>query len=127
MVTTTPIKKLTDTTTHSFRDRVIWAPTRSPMGVMAISAPSVKSPMPRINSTAPIKKASSVSAGTGEIVKLSTTTMAVIGSTEAKASRTFSPRIVRVFPIFSRHRARSLPCNRTAPSVQSKKYNKVYF
>ena len=110
MVTTTPIKKLTATTTQSFRDRVIWTPTRSPMGVMAISAPRVKRPMPAISRTAPIKKASSVSVGTGEMVKHSASTMAVMGSTEARASRTFSPRIVRVFPIFSRQRARRPPC-----------------
>ena len=34
-VTMTPMRKLTDTTIHSLRERVMAAPTRSPMGVMA--------------------------------------------------------------------------------------------
>ena len=105
----TPIRKLTDTTTHSFRDLVIWAPTRSPMGVMAVSAPSVNSPMPTISSTAPIKNASRMSVGTGAIVKHSSSTMAVMGSTDASASRTFSPRMVLFCPMFSFHRFRKPP------------------
>ena len=94
----TPMRKLTDTTTHSFLERVIWAPTRWPMGVMAVSAPSAKRPMPTTSSTAPIKNASSTSLGTGAIEKQSTSTIPVMGATEATASRTFSPRTVRFCP-----------------------------
>ena len=81
----------------------MWAPTRSPMGVMAVSAPRVKRPMPTISSAAPIKKASSVAVGRGATVKLSTSTIAVMGTTEARASRIFSRRTVRLRPSRSRH------------------------
>ena len=60
-VTMTPIRKPTAATTQSFLERVMAAPTRSPMGVMAVSAPRENRPMPRITITAPIRKASSVS------------------------------------------------------------------
>ncbi len=96
MVTMMPMSRLTDTTTHSFRDLVIWAPTRSPMGSMAVSAPRVNSPMPTISSTAPIRNASSTSVGTGAAVKHRNSTIRVMGSTEARASRTFSPSTVFV-------------------------------
>ena len=73
------------------------------MGVIAVSAPRVNSPMPTISSAAPIKKAISVAVGRGATVKLKITTMAVMGTTEANASRIFSPRMVRLRPRRSRH------------------------
>ena len=100
-----PIRKLTTITTHSFRDLVICAPTRSPIGSMAVSAPSVKSPIPTISRTAPTRKASNTSDGTGAMVKQRIRTISVIGSTEVSASRTFSPNTVFVWPI----RFRQLP------------------
>ena len=108
MVTTTPMRKLTETMTQTFRELAMWAPACSPMGVMAASAPRVKKPMPRISSTAPARKASSASTGRGATVRQRTSTMAVMGSTEARASRTFSPRTVFVRPIRSFQRP-SLP------------------
>ena len=109
-----PISKLTHTTTHSFRDLVICAPTRSPMGSMAVSAPRVNKPIPTISSTAPTKNASSTSVGTGAAVKHKISTIRVIGTTEASASLTFSPNIVFVWPIWSRHFFRSPANKRTA-------------
>ena len=50
-VTMTPIRKPTAATTQSFLERVMAAPTRSPMGVMAVSAPRENRPMPRIGIT----------------------------------------------------------------------------
>ena len=97
-VTTTPIRKLTETTTQSFRDPAIWDPACSPMGVMAVSAPRVKNPMPTMSSTAPAKKARRMSTGSGARVRQRTSTMAVMGSTEDRASRTFSPRTVFTAP-----------------------------
>ena len=102
-VTMTPIRKPTITTTHSFRERVMAAPTRSPMGVMAVSAPRENRAMPRITITAPIRKASSVSVGMGAAVKLRTSTITMMGTTEASASRSFSHRTVLLRPRRSRH------------------------
>ena len=42
----TPMRKLTDTTIHSLRERVMAAPTRSPMGVMAMIGPQSEQPHP---------------------------------------------------------------------------------
>ena len=82
------------------------APTRSPMGVMAVSAPRENRPMPRITITAPIRKASSVSVGMGATVKLRISTITVMGTTEAKASRSFSQRMVLFSPNRSCHCSR---------------------
>lgn len=105
-VTMTPIRKPTAATTQSFLERVMAAPTRSPMGVMAVSAPRENRPMPRITITAPIRKASSVSVGMGATVKLRISTITVMGTTEAKASRSFSQRMVLFRPNRSCHCSR---------------------
>ena len=102
-VTMTPIKKPTPATTQSLRERVIAAPTRSPMGVMAVSAPRENRAMPRMTITAPIRNASSVSVGMGATVKLRISTMTMMGTTEASASRSFSHRMVLLFPRRSCH------------------------
>ena len=56
-------------------------PTRSPMGVMAISAPWVKNIMPTISSTAPSKKHSRMLGEMGAMLKHSSSTIPMIGST----------------------------------------------
>ena len=73
----------------------IFVPTRSPIGVIESSAPSVKSIIPAINSTAPNKNKSRMLAGTGVIVKLSSTTIAIIGDTAFSDSFNFSVNLVR--------------------------------
>ena len=115
MVTTTPIRKLSRTISHNFRELAIFAPACSPMGVMAASAPRVKNPMPTIRSAAPTRNANKMSTGSGAKEKHNTSTITVMGSTEASASRTFSPRTVFVRPTLSLHRlmltTRSPPAN----------------
>lgn len=54
------------------------------MGVIAVSAPRVKRAIPKISRTAPTRNVNNVSGGIGEIVKHNTSTMAVMGSTEAR-------------------------------------------
>ena len=81
MVMRKPSRKPMPKITGSFRLLVITAPTRSPMGVMLISAPSVKNMMPTTIMAAPSKKHSRMLGDTGAMVKQSTSTMATMGST----------------------------------------------
>ena len=69
------------------------APTLSPIGVMASSAPRVKNIMPTMIMAAPIRKHSSMLVDTGAIEKHSTSTMPTMGITAFKASLSFSPKI----------------------------------
>ena len=89
-VTITPMAKKTRTTRAMFRVRVSREPMASPMGIIAISAPREKRPIPTISSTAPARKRSSVPMGIGIRVALRTRTMAVMGKTEERDSRIFS-------------------------------------
>ena len=68
----TPITKQAATMSHSLFERVSCVPTCSPMGIMAMSAPSVKKPMPRM---------SSVESSMGTTVMPSASTIRVIGMT----------------------------------------------
>ena len=77
-------------TTGRRRLLVMTAPTRSPMGVMLISAPSVKNMMPTTIIAAPSRKHSRMLGDTGAMVKQSTSTMAAMGSTACSASSSFS-------------------------------------
>ena len=77
-------------TTGSFRLFVRQVPTRSPMGDMASSAPSVKSIIPASNKTAPRRKQSRILEDMGATTKQSTSTIAMIGSTACSASFHFS-------------------------------------
>ena len=90
MVMRKPSRKPMPKITGSFRLLVITAPTRSPMGVMLISAPSVKNMMPTTIMAAPSKKHSRMLGDTGAMVKQSTSTMAAMGSTACSASNSFS-------------------------------------
>ena len=82
----TPIKKLMATMTHTFLDLVISLPTASPSGIMDISEPKVNNPMPTISSRLPSKNAIMALLEIGVMVKHSTSTMAVMGSTEVSDS-----------------------------------------
>ena len=78
------------TITHSFLERVMLLPTRSPMGVMAISAPRVKNIIPITSITAPIIYSSIMPGEMGTMVKHSASTIMMIGSTALTASFSFS-------------------------------------
>ena len=56
-------------------------PTCSPIGIIAISAPSVKKPIPSISRSAPVKNSRRSAGGIGVIVTQSRKTIAVIGKT----------------------------------------------
>ena len=77
------------------RLRVSMAPTRSPMGLMLISAPSVKNMMPTMIMDAPSKKHSRMLGETGAMLKQSTSTMATMGSTACSDSSSFSRSLGR--------------------------------
>ena len=62
----------------------------SPMGIMDMSTPRVNSPIPTTNSTAPKRNSTMVPGVRGATVILMISTMAVMGSTEAKDSLIFS-------------------------------------
>lgn len=82
-------------TTPSFFVRVITVPTRSPIGVIAISAPEVKNIIPIRISTVPIKKQSRILGEIGAMENESSSTMATIGRTARRASIHFSDRFFR--------------------------------
>ena len=65
-------------------------PTRSPIGVIELSTPTLKSSIPSISNTAPIKNVTRVLGGIGVIVKHSTNTIAKIGKTAFIVSVNFS-------------------------------------
>lgn len=56
-------------------------PTSSPMGIMAMSAPRVNSPMPTISSAAPARNSINGASGMGVIVTHRAITIKVMGST----------------------------------------------
>ncbi len=93
-VTAVPIIRLAIIINHSFRDFVIDEPTLSPIGIMAISAPNVNSPIPRISITAPRIKVSIIPLSAGKKIKQSINTTMVTGKTEESDSFNFSSSIV---------------------------------
>ena len=90
----TPTKKETNMTSRRLLERVSFAPIYSPIGVIEISAPSVKKPMPMMTITAPITKQISIDAGTGMKVASRASTISVTGSTEDNDSFIFSDMTV---------------------------------
>ena len=76
-----PSKNESVITTPSFFVFVMAVPMRSPMGVMAVSAPVVKNIMPTKMSTAPIKKHSRTLGESGAMVNESASTMVMMGRT----------------------------------------------
>ena len=81
MVIRKPSRKPTPMMRKSFWLRVSMEPTRSPMGVMLISAPRVKNMMPTMIMAAPSRKQSRMLGETGAMLKQSTSTMAAMGRT----------------------------------------------
>ena len=90
MVMITPIKKAMKLTSHALLVLEICTPMPSPKGVMAISAPSWKRPMPKISIRAPTKNMTMGPSSTGTKITLMSSTMAVMGSTAASDSIVFS-------------------------------------
>lgn len=90
-----PSRKDRTMTTPSFFVRVIAVPTRSPIGVIAISAPEVKNIIPIRISTVPIKKQSRILGEIGAMENESSSTMATIGRTARRAPIHFSDRFFR--------------------------------
>ena len=86
----TPMAKHTAATPAGVRILVRWLPLCSPMGIMAISAPRLKNPIPTIKSTAPTRNISRVASDMGVMVTQSTNTISVTGSTASSASIIFS-------------------------------------
>ena len=90
----TPITKHTETSNRSLRDLVKPDPTYAPIGVIARSAPRLKSPIPIIKKIAlTVKTICSFSEKVTSGVCDTTSTISVMGKTEAKASFSFSKRI----------------------------------
>ena len=73
-------------------DFPISTPIPSPIGIMDISTPSEKKPIPKTSSKAPNKNRSMVSGVSGATVMLIISTIAVIGSTAPRDSSTFPRR-----------------------------------
>ena len=90
----TPTKKETNMTSKRLFERVSFAPIYSPIGVIEVSAPSVKKPIPTVIITAPMIKQRSIEDGTGKNVASSTSTIRVTGSTEDRDSFIFSDKTV---------------------------------
>ena len=90
MVMRKPSRKPTPMMRKRFWLRVSMEPTRSPMGVMLISAPRVKNMMPTMIMAAPSRKQSRMLGETGAMLKQSTSTMAAMGRTACSASSSFS-------------------------------------
>ena len=96
MVMINPMIKLIRIITNTFLDLVMMVPTRSPMGVMDISTPTLKNNIPTVNSVAPMRKVIRMLGGIGAIVKHNNNTIAKIGNTAFKVSVNFSWNLERV-------------------------------
>ena len=70
-------------------------PTLSPIGVIELSTPTLKSSIPAISINAPIRKVTRILGGIGAIVKQSTNTIARIGNTASSVSVNFSENLER--------------------------------
>ena len=112
-----PSKKDSATTTHSFLDCVIAVPTRSPIGDIASSAPSVKNTIPAISNIPPIRKHSKILRRNRRNRKDSSSTSPMMGSTACSASFSFSfsffgfPNSHLTFPLFP-----AMECSQSAHS-----------
>ena len=90
MVIMAPMKKHSSAMIPSFLNLAMRLPTCSPMGIMAMSAPRVKKPMPIISRHAPARNSVSGARGMGVTVMQSATTMTVMGRTADRDSAIFS-------------------------------------
>ena len=86
----TPITKPVSKTVISFFIFEICTPTPSPIGVIAISAPSWKNPIPTISMTAPVRNITMLPSSIGTKKILSIRTIPVIGRTAESDSLIFS-------------------------------------
>ena len=96
-VTSVPTKRDTKMTSQSFLDLVIVVPTCSPIGVMDLSTPSVKSPKPKIIVNVPKRNDIKIEFGRGATVSDKSKIMSATGKTDATDSLIFSIKIVFVF------------------------------
>ena len=81
---------------NTFLERVITLPTRSPMGVIDNSTPTLKNNIPIIRRIAPIKNVIKILGGIGAIVKHKRSTIARIGRTAFNVSESFSLNFERL-------------------------------
>ena len=86
----TPMRNPVSRTVSSFFILEICTPTPSPSGVIAISAPSWKKPMPTISIRAPVRNMTTLPSSIGIRKMLSIRTIPVIGSTAESDSLIFS-------------------------------------
>ena len=93
----TPSIKLAKTIIQTLLDLVIQEPTLFPIGVIAVSAPTVKNAIPTMSITAPVMNDMSILLGMGAMVKHSKRTIPVIGSTDESASFILSFKSVLFF------------------------------
>ena len=96
MVIIKPIIKLMRIITKTFFDFVITVPTRSPMGVIDNSTPTLKNNIPTIKRIAPIKNVIKMLGGMGAIEKHKSKTIARIGRTAFRVSVSFSLNFERL-------------------------------
>ena len=96
MVIIIPIIKLISMMMNTFLERVITLPTRSPMGVIDISTPTLKNNIPTISKIAPIKNVIKMLGGIGAIEKHKSKTIARIGRTAFNVSVSFSLNFERL-------------------------------
>ena len=90
IVMMTPITKQTIIRIERRFVFMIWEPTPSPSGVIAISAPSWKNAMPMISMNAPTRNRAMVPVSIGTTKMLSSSTMTVMGRTALTDSSNFS-------------------------------------
>ena len=82
--------KVIRTTTEIFFDLVMIEPTRSPIGVMDNSTPTLNSSIPTIKRMAPMRNVIKMLGGIGAIGKQRSNTIIKIGSTAFRVSISFS-------------------------------------
>jgi hypothetical protein len=90
MVMIAPIRKQITTIASTLLLFTSLPPTPWPRGVMAVSAPSWKKPMPIISRTAPVRNNARVLICIGTSVTLKSKTIIVMGSTLDRDSLIFS-------------------------------------
>ena len=90
MVMMIPRIKHTITGIRTFFTLLNSAPIPSPMGIIDISTPNVKNPIPIINNKAPKRNKVKIPGVKGAKVMLSSNTMVVMGNTDETDSTTFS-------------------------------------
>ena len=91
MISAPSVKQMISGGTSRF-DLLISTPIPSPIGIIDMSTPTVNRPMPSMSIRAPNKNITIVPALSGAIETLSSSTTPEMGSTDAKASRIFSPK-----------------------------------